>query len=118
MNDGNTIYLEDVSPKKHEAEPDAAYLKKYDHPLWQKHEKEAENAGHGGIDYFVFRGFIEAVKRNVAPPIDVYDAAVWSAISPLSELSIARGSSPVEIPDFTRGKWKTNKPIFGLNDEF
>lgn len=118
MNDGHTIYLEDVSPKKHEAEPDAPYLKKYDHPLWTKYEKEAENAGHGGIDYFVFRGFIEAVKRKVAPPIDVYDAAVWSAISPLSELSIARGSSPVEIPDFTRGKWKTNKPIFGLNDEF
>lgn len=118
MNDGSTIYLEDVSPKKHEAEPDAPYLKKYDHPLWTKHDKEAENAGHGGIDYFVFRGFIEAVKRNVAPPIDVYDAAVWSAISPLSELSIARGSSPVEIPDFTRGKWKSNKPIFGLNNEF
>jgi hypothetical protein len=118
MNDGNTIYLEDVSPKKHEPEPDALYLKKYDHPLWTKHEKEAENAGHGGIDYFVFRGFIEAVKRNVAPPIDVYDAAVWSAISPLSELSIARGSSPIEIPDFTRGKWKTNKPIFGLNNKF
>lgn len=118
MNDGHSIYLENVSPKHHEAEPDAPYLKKYDHPLWKKHEKEAENAGHGGIDYFVFRGFIEAVKRQVAPPIDVYDAAVWSAISPLSELSVARGSSPVEIPDFTRGKWRNNKPIFGLTDEF
>lgn len=118
MNDGHTIYLEDGSPQKHIAEPDAPYLRKYDHPLWKKFEKEAENAGHGGIDYFVFRGFIEAVKRKVAPPIDVYDAAVWSAISPLSELSVARGSSPVEIPDFTRGKWRTNKPIFGLNDEF
>ena len=118
MNDGHTIYLEGVSPKQHEAEPDAPYLKKYDHPLWKKYEKEAENAGHGGIDYFVFRGFIEAVKRQIAPPIDVYDAAVWSAISPLSELSVARGSSPIEIPDFTRGKWKTNKRIFGLTDEF
>jgi len=64
------------------------------------------------------RGFIEAIKHKVAPPIAVYDTASWSAISPLSELSIARGSSPVEIPDFTRGKWRTNKRIFGLNGEY
>ena len=118
MNDGNSIYIEGVSPKEHTWEPDKAYLEKNDHPLWKKNEEAAKNAGHGGIDYFVFRGFIESIKRKVAPPIDVYDAAAWSAISPLSELSIARGSSPVEIPDFTRGKWKTNKRIFGLNDEF
>jgi hypothetical protein len=118
MNDGSTIYLEGVSPKSHSWEPDKPYLEKYDHPLWKKNEMAAKNAGHGGIDYFVFRSFVKSIKRKTAPPIDVYDAAVWSAISPLSELSIARGSSPVEIPDFTRGKWKTNKRIFGLNDEY
>ncbi len=118
MDDGHMIYLEDQSSKKHQWEPAAPYLEKYDHPVWQKNAAQAENAGHGGIDYFVLRGFIEAIKRKVAPPIDVYDAAVWSAISPLSELSIARGSSPVEVPDFTRGKWKTNPRIFGLNDEY
>ena len=118
MDDGDQIYLDKVSPKNDVWEPFASYQEKYDHPLWKKYTKEAENAGHGGIDYFVFRGFIEAVKRKTAPPIDVYDAAVWSAISPLSELSIARGNSPVEIPDFTRGKWKTNKRIFGLTEEY
>jgi hypothetical protein len=118
MNDGHSIYLEGVSPKEHTSEPDKPYLDKNDHPLWKKYAGEAENAGHGGIDYFVLRGFVESIKRKTAPPIDVYDAAVWSAISPLSEMSIARGSSPVEIPDFTRGKWKTNKRIFGLNDEY
>ncbi|CAG5016322.1 Alpha-N-acetylgalactosaminidase [Dyadobacter sp. CECT 9275] len=118
MNDGDSIYLEGISPKEHTNEPDGPYLKKYDHPLWAKHAKAAENAGHGGIDYFVFRGFVEAIRNKVAPPIDVYDAAVWSAISPLSELSISKGSAPVEIPDFTRGKWKTNKRIFGLNNEY
>jgi len=118
MNDGNTIYIEGVSPKAHTAEPAGPILEKNDHPLWKKHAKSAENAGHGGIDYFVFRGFVESIKRKTAPPIDVYDAAVWSAISPLSEMSIARGSSPVEIPDFTRGKWKTNKRIFGLNEDY
>ena len=118
MNDGSMIYLEDSAKKPHTWESAAPLLDKYDHPVWQQNAKEAENAGHGGIDYFVLRGFIEAIKRQVAPPIDVYDAAAWSAISPLSELSIARGSSPVEIPDFTRGKWRTNQRIFGLGGEY
>ncbi len=112
------IYLEDSATKPHTWQPAAPVLDQYDHPVWQKNATEAENAGHGGIDYFVLRGFIEAIKNKVAPPIDVYDAAAWSAISPLSELSIARGSSPVEIPDFTRGKWRTNKRTFGLNGEY
>ncbi|MFN8355946.1 MAG: Gfo/Idh/MocA family oxidoreductase [Spirosomataceae bacterium] len=118
MDDGDTIYLEKHSPKKHQWESWASYQEKYDHPLWKAHTKDAENAGHGGIDYFVLRGFIEAVKRKVAPPMDVYDAAAWSAISPLSEESIKKGSAPIPIPDFTRGKWKTNKPIFALNDDY
>lgn len=116
MDDGDTIYLEGVSAKPHQWEPFAPYQDKYDHPLWKQHAQTAQNAGHGGIDFFVLRGFIEAIKNQVAPPIDVYDAAAWSAISPLSEQSIAAGSKPMEIPDFTRGKWKTNRPIFGLND--
>ncbi|UBM59687.1 Gfo/Idh/MocA family oxidoreductase [Marinilongibacter aquaticus] len=118
MRDGNTIYLQGVSEKAHQWESFDKYQEKYDHPLWRKFSNDAQNAGHGGIDFFVLRGFIESIKRNVAPPIDVYDAAAWSAISPLSELSIARGSSPVEIPDFTRGAWKNNTRIFGLNDEY
>lgn len=118
MDDNDMIYLEGVSPKPHSWEPFAAYQEKYDHPLWKRHAQTAENAGHGGIDFFVLRGFIEAVKAKGPVPIDVYDAAVWSAISPLSEESIAGGSKPVEIPDFTRGKWKTNQPIFALNDNF
>jgi hypothetical protein len=118
MNDGNQIYIDGTSKKHDSWEPFADYQKQYDHPLWKKFEQDAVNAGHGGMDFFVIRAFIESVKNKVAPPIDVYDAAAWSAISPLSELSIARGSSPIEIPDFTRGKWKTNKPIFGLNDNY
>jgi hypothetical protein len=116
MDDNKSIYLEGKSPQGHRWEPFEKYQKEYDHPLWKKFEADAKNAGHGGIDFFVMRAFIESVKRKVVPPMDVYDAAAWSAISPLSEMSIARGSSPVEIPDFTRGKWKTNKQIFGLND--
>lgn len=118
MDDIKSIYLEGKSPQPHRWELFEKYQKEFDHPLWKTHDETAKSSGHGGIDFFVMRGFIEAVKRKVSPPMDVYDAAAWSAISPLSELSIARGSSPVEIPDFTRGKWKTNKPIFGLDDQF
>jgi hypothetical protein len=118
MDDGDMIYLEGVSAKAHAFEPFNAYQDKYDHPLWKQHAASAEKAGHGGIDYFVFRAFVEAIKNQTAPPIDVYDAAAWSAISPLSEQSIAKGSKPISIPDFTRGRWKTNKPIFGLTDAY
>jgi hypothetical protein len=116
MEDNKSIYIEGVSSKAHRWDDAKPYLEKYDHPLWKTHSADAENAGHGGIDYFVLRGFIEAIKNKVAPPIDVYDAAAWSAISPLSEQSIAKNSASIKIPDFTRGKWKTNKPIFALND--
>jgi predicted dehydrogenase len=116
--DNKSIYLDGVSPKQHRWEDFKPYQDKYDHPLWVNHAADAENAGHGGIDYFVLRAFIEAIKNKVAPPIDVYDAAAWSAISPLSEESIRKGSAPVQIPDFTRGKWKTNKPIFGLTNDY
>lgn len=118
MDDNDMIYLEGKSPKPHTWEPFATYQERYDHPLWKRHAQTAENAGHGGIDFFVLRAFIEAVKAKGPVPIDVYDAAAWSAISPLSELSIAKGSQAVDIPDFTRGKWKTNKRIFGLDDAF
>ena len=116
MDDGDVIYLEGTSPKPHQWEPAEPYLKKYDHPYWQKLEKEAEGSGHGGMDYFVLLDFITAIREKAAPSIDVYDAAAWSAISPLSEESIRKNSASVPIPDFTRGKWKTRKPVFALTE--
>ncbi len=84
---------------------------KYDHPLWKKYGDIANGAGHGGIDYFVTREFINSVKEQRQPVIDVYDAAAWSAVTPLSEASIATGSSPQYFPDFTRGDWIKRKPV-------
>ncbi len=118
MNDGGTIYIEGVSSEPHRWEPFESYQEQYDHPLWQRYEDQAAGSGHGGMDFFVVHAFIESLKRGVEPPIDVYDAAAWSAISPLSEQSIAMGSAPVKFPDFTRGKWVTRRKIFGLSDEF
>lgn len=114
--EGNRVHIEGES-KPHtwtEGEKYASLMKKYDHPMWTKEEKESEGAGHGGIDYFTDKAFVESVKEGIQPPIDVYDAAAWSAITPLSEASIASNSSPQFFPDFTRGRWMTNKPIFAL----
>ena len=86
--------------------------------IWQRYATDAEGAGHGGMDFFVVNAFVESVKRNVPPPIDVYDAASWSAISSLSERSIALGSEAVPFPDFTRGKWVKRRSSFGESDEF
>ena len=83
---------------------------------WGEH---ANGAGHGGIDFFVDNAFVEFIKRGDYPPIDVYDAAAWSAITPLSEASVDNNGEPQEFPDFTRGRWMTNKPIFALKrDEY
>lgn len=114
--EGKRLYLENES-KPHRwsmGEDYDNFMKKYDHPMWKKEEEEAEGAGHGGIDYFTDKAFVESVKNMVQPPIDVYDAAAWSAITPLSEASIMNNSTPQFFPDFTRGRWLSNKPIFGL----
>ncbi len=78
---------------------------KIEHPLWKKFQEAGVKGGHGGMDFLVLRAFIEAIRDNKLVPIDVYDTASWMAITPLSEDSIAKGSAPVAIPDFTNGLW-------------
>lgn len=99
-----SIYLEGQS-QPHRWEAAQPYLDRYDHPLWQKYASDAEGAGHGGMDWFLLNDFVESYKRGEKPPIDVYDAATWLAITPLSEQSIALGGQPMAFPDFTRGRW-------------
>jgi predicted dehydrogenase len=112
------IYIEGKSQKPHQWDDAKEWLDKYDHPLWVRWSKETQGAGHGGMDFFVIHSFVEAIKRKTATPMDVYDAATWSAITPLSEQSIELGNETVEFPDFTSGQWMYRKPVFALNDEF
>ena len=111
------IYVEGKSPSHRWEEMDA-YLKKYDHPLWKKYGEYAEGSGHGGMDFFVDHAFVEIVKRRAEAPLDAYDAAAWSAITPLSERSIENNGEPQDFPDFTRGRWMKMKPVFALGDEY
>ena len=113
--DANSIYIEGETKDEHRWEDEDRLIKEFDHPLWKRFEDKAQGTGHGGMDFFILRAFIESLK-GAKPVIDVYDSVSMSVISPLSEKSIRLGSASVKIPDFTRGKWKENKPIFGLND--
>lgn len=115
--DGNRIYIEGQS-KPHEWDEATGWLKKYDHPLWQKYGEYATGSGHGGMDFFVLNAFVESAKQNIAPPLDAYDAAAWSAITPLSERSIENNGAPQDFPDFTRGLWINRKPYNWMKDGF
>ncbi len=118
MDLNRSIYIEGESAKAHQWDPAKDWLDKHDHPLWQRWSKETDGAGHGGMDFFVIHAFIESIKRQEPTPMDVYDAASWSAITPLSEQSIELGNETVLFPDFTAGQWMYRKPVFALNDAF
>ncbi len=74
-------------------------------------EMAKQVGGHGGMDFIMDWRLIDCLRNGLPMDMDVYDAAAWSCITPLSEWSIANGSRPIDIPDFTRGAWKTNKPV-------
>jgi hypothetical protein len=115
--DGNRIYVEGKSDPHRWDEADK-WLEEYDHPLWKKFSNDAEGAGHGGMDFFVLNAFVESAKLNIAPPLDVYDAASWSAITPLSEISIANNGEVQDFPDFTRAKWIKRQPYNWIKDDY
>ena len=84
------------------------YARKYAHPIWKQYRKEGIRGGHGGMDYLVLRAFFESVHAKGETPIDVYDTVSWMCITALSEKSI-KEEIVVEVPDFTRGKWKNRE---------
>ncbi|MEN9700468.1 MAG: hypothetical protein RLZZ301_1666 [Bacteroidota bacterium] len=116
--DQGMLYFEGHMKHSHRWENSKSWIESYDHPLWKRYASDAENSGHGGMDFFVDNAFIECIKNNEAFPLDVYDLATWYAITPLSEKSIANNSEPQEIPDFTKGAWRTRKPIFGFDERY
>ncbi|MDB5248589.1 MAG: gfo/Idh/MocA family oxidoreductase [Segetibacter sp.] len=74
-------------------------------------EMAKQVGGHGGMDFLMDWRTIDCLRNGLPLDIDVYDAATWSAVAPLSEWSVANRSNSINVPDFTRGSWKTNKPV-------
>ncbi|MCO4798619.1 MAG: Gfo/Idh/MocA family oxidoreductase [Colwelliaceae bacterium] len=84
----------------------------FDHPLWIKMGESAkQNGGHGGMDFLMLWRMIYCLRNGEALDQDVYDAAAWSVIAPLSADSVNDRSNSKDIPDFTRGIWKSAKPL-------
>ena len=73
--------------------------------------------GHGGMDFIMDWRLIDCLRNGLALDQDVYDAALWSAIAPLSEWSVANNSNSISVPDFTGGSWITNAPVDILLDK-
>ena len=67
--------------------------------------------GHGGMDFMMDWRLIDCLRNGLPLDQNVYDAALWSSIAPLSEKSVANRSNSVDVPDFTNGAWKTNAPV-------
>lgn len=107
MEDKHGVLLD--GGEAHEFRDLEEYYDEHMHPLWRDYRDHAVG-GHDGIDFLVMRAFVEAVKSRTAVPIDAYDMASWMAVSALSEQSIAMGSMPVPIPDFTNGRWMNREP--------
>jgi hypothetical protein len=100
------VYVEGRS-KPHAWDEAKAWLAEYDHPLWTDLNDRSKGAGHGGMDYLEDYRLIKCLREGLATDMTVYDAAALSAVTPLSERSVARKSQSVDFPDFTRGRWKT-----------
>lgn len=105
------IYIEGTSPRSHRWEELSNYSEQYKHPLLTSLEKKAKGAGHGGMDFIEDYRLIQCIREGKPTDSDVYEGATISAVVALSERSIASSSTPIEFPDFTRGKWKTREPL-------
>lgn len=94
------------------------YKQNFQHPLIQKLEKISQNfkQGHGGMDFVMIYRLISCLNKGLPLDQTVYDGVVWSAITPLTELSVANNSQSVPFPDFTGETWTKNRPLEIMRD--
>ena len=89
-----------------------ALMEKYKHPIVLGIEEKAKKVGgHGGMDFIMDYRLIYCLQKGLPLDMDVYDLAEWSCLGPLTEISLDKGSVPVQIPDFTRGGWNKLKTV-------
>jgi len=89
-----------------------AFYEHFDHPLYKRMAAIAsKHGGHGGMDAIMNFRSIECLRNGEPLDQNVYEGALWSAVTPLSRKSVAEDGMPQDFPDFTRGQWKTTKPL-------
>jgi len=105
------IYVEGSGQEDFEQKYTDKFREMYKHPLWKVATEQAlKQGGHGGMDFMMDLRWTYCLRNGLPLDIDVYDTATWSAVAPLSEQSV-RERRILDIPDFTRGGWKTAKPL-------
>jgi predicted dehydrogenase len=104
------VYIEGRG-KPHRWEQASDYLAEFDHPLWKDIAEQAKGAGHGGMDYMEDYRLIKCLREGLPMDMTVYDAAALSSLVGLTVQSVANRSRPVEVPDFTRGRWQVHPPL-------
>ena len=107
-----------MSPVEHEWEPAEPYLTEYEHPVVKNYNPPPRRGGaiqgHGGGSTTTpmhWDRLVRALRENRLPDWDVYDSVTSSAISPVTEASVAGRGKAIDFPDFTKGMWKTRPPI-------
>jgi predicted dehydrogenase len=112
------IYIEGLSPVEHEWEPAEPYLTEYEHPVVKNYNPPPRRGGaiqgHGGggtVTPMHWDRLVRALREDRLPDWDVYDSVTSSAISPVTEASVASKGKAIDFPDFTKGKWKTRPQI-------
>ena len=94
----------------------AEWREKYKHPLWKRAGEIAKKVGgHGGMDFLMDLRWAFCLQNGLPLDMNVYDLASWCSLCELTEKSVRNRSNSVDVPDFTRGGWKTTKPL-GLVD--
>ena len=99
-------------PREYTEERTKEYREKYRHPMWKLVGDIAKKVGgHGGMDFVMDLRWIYCLQNGLPLDMDVYDLASWSCLCEITEISQGKRGAPVDIPDFTRGAWKTMKPL-------
>lgn len=106
----NRAYIEGRSPE-HRWEDAETLLEDYEHPLWRAATGEGAGGGHGRMDYLEDYRLVRCLQEGLPTEMNVYDAAALSAVTDLSERSVADRSRPADFPDFTRGAWERFPPL-------
>jgi len=114
---GSHIYVEGISPESHQWESAKKWIEEYQHPVVKNYNPPPRTQairGHGerGMKTpLTWHLLVQALRTGNTPFFDVYDSVTSSAVSPLSEQSVAQKGQPIPFPDFTKGKWEKRPPI-------
>ncbi|HEX2452650.1 MAG TPA: Gfo/Idh/MocA family oxidoreductase [Vicinamibacterales bacterium] len=106
----NRVYIEGRG-REDQWQQAADVLAEFEHPLWKEMAAAASGAGHGGMDFIEDYRLIKCLREGKPTDMNVYDAAALSAVVHLSAQSVAKRSTAMEFPDFTKGRWQTTPPL-------